>query len=757
MDSKGLAWQIAGELSNDTAVIFLGVGASRGTESERSVGKGVAGSNDLMRAIADRFGVELKESSTLRGVASVAEKNRDPNTVKTFVIDQIRPGCGVPLAAHKALARVAPATVMTTNYDDLYEAALREAGRQYGKIVRSEQLVALPSNRLHVFKLHGDMDRPHEIVLTGRDYRQWYNGAGGLRTKVEATLQEKVCVFVGYSVRDENLREILKIIEGNYGRDARKHFAVVHEVDDELAAELEGVVEFVEGDATAFLEDLAEEVERLRPQVHDPTQQRATFEDQLSSGDLTGAHETCKQLASYLAEHDRHAAAASLWRTLGEAAAAASEHRSAAMAFKEAGQLLFEVGYTLDAEPLFEAALNEAQVAGEPAIEQEMQPLLQRVRLSTGHFDEVLQDTEGALRAYGDDAPPGLIYALYLLRAEANEMLHGTEEASSELRAAIDKLPEGSLLRTKAWAQLARVQAGAYDWDAARRNIDEASAEVQRRAEENDEEGEVCHAVLKLVRANIYQATGEDESALRLYLECTTVLQASGEIGLAGSALQGLVRSQVYVLSESSEADRRADLSDLLRDSSEHRQIADLERQGIAHLAQDNLAAANQNLVQAMAAANRVHSYESHRRIQHWVARVLLKSNHIHEALATFAAAGTSKEAVEAAKAARMSVPASTEGTAPPFDKLLAIASVGDVASRGAALAALAQLWDVLPDDNLPALADYLSGLDSFRSSIFANRSVLSDAADLVFNLAPRLDEGQAQNVGTAVILSPFE
>ena len=195
-----------------------------------------------------------------------------------------------------------------------------------------------------------------------------------------------------------------------------------------------------------------------------------------------------------------------------------------------------------------------------------------------------------------------------------------------------------------------------------------------------------------------------------------------------------------------------ADLSDLIRDSSEHRQIADLEREGIAHLAQGNLAAARQNLVQAMAAADRVHSYHSHRRIQNWLARVFLKAGHIHEALGAFAAAGASKEAVETAKASRKRLPAITEGTAPPFDLLLEIASVGDVASCGAALAALAQLWDVLPNDNLPALADYLSGLDSFRSSFFADRSILSDATDLVFNLAPRLREGQAQNVGNAVI-----
>ncbi|MGI8541438.1 MAG: hypothetical protein ACR2N0_16970 [Rubrobacteraceae bacterium] len=57
----------------------------------------------------------------LRPVASLAVKKRDEITVKRFVIDRIRPRCGASLKAHRALAGVNPHTVVTMNYDDLYE------------------------------------------------------------------------------------------------------------------------------------------------------------------------------------------------------------------------------------------------------------------------------------------------------------------------------------------------------------------------------------------------------------------------------------------------------------------------------------------------------------------------------------------------------------------------------------------------------------------------------------------------------------
>lgn len=85
-----LARQTAQELFDGTAVIFLGAGASVGSDSERTVGRGVPGSGALTKAVAERFGIDLKYDadgnplSALRPVASLAVKKRGESTVKRF-------------------------------------------------------------------------------------------------------------------------------------------------------------------------------------------------------------------------------------------------------------------------------------------------------------------------------------------------------------------------------------------------------------------------------------------------------------------------------------------------------------------------------------------------------------------------------------------------------------------------------------------------------------------------------------------------
>lgn len=760
MNFEELVRQTAQELLDGTAVIFLGAGASMGDDAERAAGKGVPGVGKMTEAIAKQFDVDLKSDadgnllSTLRGVASVAVQKRDESTVKKFVVDRIRPQCRVPLKAQRALARVAPRIVITTNYDDLYEAAMHEAGKSLEKVVRSEQLARLPQDRLRVLKLHGDLERADEIVLTGQDYQKWQREAKGLKARVVATLQEYLCVFVGYGVSDQNLQDILNIIKENQDASALKHFALVYDVDDELAAELEGTVEFVRGDATKFFERLAAEYEALGPSLFDPALERSNFERHLQSGDLASAGEICKKLANHFWSQGKRAGAGSLWRTFGEAAQEAGKHGAAAAAWRDAGELLLKSGYSLDAEPVLSAALSEAQVAGEPVLEREIQPLLQRARLSVGEYDEVLRDTEQALMAYQNDAAASLIYALRAVRAEAREGTEGTVDgAQEELEAALDELPaDAPYYRVRAGVDLARLLSEKFDWDGAHDVLNGIGMEVLNGRDRHDrKELRRCEAILKLARANMHFAVGEDAYASMHYQECAPILEELGETGFAVSALQGVVASAPF-LGHVAENDTTARLRDLARASHEQRRCTDLQQQGISYLAEDKLAAARNSFIQSEAAAHALHSPVRARSVRGWLADVLLEAGFAKEALLQYAEVGDRKKVEEVATSLREEMPPQDAGSLPSIEWLLELATNGPLHSRGAALTALGRLWDVLPEGMLPELADHLESLSEMPNLVWADRSVLTDAADLARVLTPRFTEEQAERVGAAVV-----
>jgi hypothetical protein len=184
---------------------------------------------------------------------------------KRFVAEEIASRSRAPLRDHQALARIRPPLVVTTNYDELCEKALSETGVRLAHVVRQEDLVHLPRGRTRVVKLHGDARDPHSLVLTGEDYLDWEGNVEGLFWDVTAGFQRSSCVFVGYSLGDENLRRVIGLVRKRLGSYAPKHYALVHRVNEGTAAEFGDSVAFVEGDATKFLETLAERREAPGP------------------------------------------------------------------------------------------------------------------------------------------------------------------------------------------------------------------------------------------------------------------------------------------------------------------------------------------------------------------------------------------------------------------------------------------------------------------------------------------------------------
>jgi tetratricopeptide (TPR) repeat protein len=750
-----LAGQVARLLKNQDAIIFLGAGVSLGTPKEQEDDLGMPSSTKLAKMIAEEFHVPFRDGrSELDGIAALAvEEAADPASVKAFVADAILDRAKTTLRTHKALARVAPPLVLTTNYDSLYEKALDDRGVRYGKIVHQGQLSA-PAGRPRVVKLHGDAEDHTTLVLTGEDYMRWETEAAGLVTDVTASFQRSPCVFVGYSLRDPNLRRIVGLVRSRLGPSARRHFALVHEVDQEDAAWFGGGVRFVQGDATTFLELLADLSAQEEPPAFDLAEEERTLERLIQADQLVDGLESCKRLQAELERRGLPSTAAQKWVDLATAAEESSARRVAAVARTRAGDLYLEAREESLAESSLRRALEHARAANMPPQEREILPFLYRARLSGGHYHQFLQDTDRALGLDSADEFLDRPYRLRSGRAEAKEALGDDDGALSELGDALEDAPQEEVfLRANLRCSVARIFATQAKWDAAREELDSAAAELSTVSplDTNDTERRRGDALVNLVRANVHRALGEDLRAVELYQGCEGALSETGDEALAISALKGTIYCK-QMLGDFELGGARARLQDLLRTSPEYRRMEEVEQAGVTALAAGRLAEARSELLRAMTAAQAVHDSGRERSIRHWYADVLLAAGNAPSAFQQYVLAGDKKNSAEVAAGLTRLV--SEDSTT--FDRIVAgtveAAFADNLPARRAALAALASVSDVLPDTVVATLPERLASMDDLPAGFWADRNLLSEAAELAEKLAPLLTDAQALDIGRGII-----
>jgi hypothetical protein len=106
--------------------------------------------------------------------------------------------------AHGLLASLPIQEVVTTNYDELFEAASEAAGRPVDVLPYD----GTSAERRWLLKLHGCVSRPDDIVLTREDYLRYDAGRAALAGLVQGLLITRHMLFVGFSHSDDNFHRI---------------------------------------------------------------------------------------------------------------------------------------------------------------------------------------------------------------------------------------------------------------------------------------------------------------------------------------------------------------------------------------------------------------------------------------------------------------------------------------------------------------------------------------------------------------------
>jgi len=160
------------EIREDNAAIFAGAGLSAPA--------GFVNWRDLLRPIAEELRLDVDKEHDLVAVAQYHcnENGGNRHKLNQLLIEQLTVGA-VPTDNHKVLARLPISTYWTTNYDQLIETALKDAGKIADVKYITEQLATTKSRRdAVVYKMHGDVEHPHDAVLIKDDYEKYHMKRG---------------------------------------------------------------------------------------------------------------------------------------------------------------------------------------------------------------------------------------------------------------------------------------------------------------------------------------------------------------------------------------------------------------------------------------------------------------------------------------------------------------------------------------------------------------------------------------------------
>lgn len=237
------------EVDENNAAIFAGAGLS--------VGAGFVNWSDLLREIADELNLDVDKEHDLVSLAQYHLNDRGANRdgLNRAIIDHFSNENTVT-ENHRILARLPITTFWTTNYDDLIERSLRDAGKIPDVKHTKEDLPRTIRNRdAVVYKMHGDAQHPNDAVIAKDDYQTYMQKRGSFVTALAGELVSKTFLFLGFSFSDPNLDHVLGRIRSEMGSCQRTHYCILRK-EQKLDSDSPGDFEYRKIKQEHFINDL---------------------------------------------------------------------------------------------------------------------------------------------------------------------------------------------------------------------------------------------------------------------------------------------------------------------------------------------------------------------------------------------------------------------------------------------------------------------------------------------------------------------
>lgn len=142
------------------------------------------------------------------------------------------------LSDHLALSRIPHfRNIFKTNYDTLLENSYLETEV---KMVRCNADCSLSDKPVNIYKVHGDLLCPEQVVITRQDYDELLSSKRNemVWNRVIDAFASSDIVFLGYGLNDSNVQILLKHVTDTLGENRRKVFLIAPDQTEEKVAEL---------------------------------------------------------------------------------------------------------------------------------------------------------------------------------------------------------------------------------------------------------------------------------------------------------------------------------------------------------------------------------------------------------------------------------------------------------------------------------------------------------------------------------------
>ncbi len=235
-------------IASDNLMVVSGAGVSTGIK-QRGTGKFLPNWPTLIERLHLEFKSALSKNENREITEILLEKEIPSKTlieiaarlrqINSKIFDdklrkQVTPEKNMFSETHKVICDLYPRGILTFNYDDCHENAMKDYGITIDPLLPSddEEFVKLLKSGIKsqfLLKAHGCINRSDkELVLDSSSYRNVLAKQPAYRAFVQNLLTNFDCLFIGFGLSDPDFDLFVDVIAASYGSPIRTHVAIRH-------------------------------------------------------------------------------------------------------------------------------------------------------------------------------------------------------------------------------------------------------------------------------------------------------------------------------------------------------------------------------------------------------------------------------------------------------------------------------------------------------------------------------------------------